>query len=62
MKELRVQFRGDPWRIVFAFDPKRLAVLLVGGNKRGKRRWYQTQIAIADERIRRHLKRLKEKK
>ena len=61
MKELRVQFRGDPWRILFAFDSKRAAVLLVGGNKRGDRRWYKTQIPIADERFKRHLKRLKEK-
>jgi hypothetical protein len=30
MKELRVQFRGDPWRILFAFDPGRSAILLVG--------------------------------
>jgi hypothetical protein len=61
MKELRVQFRGDPWRILFAFDSKRAAVLLVGGNKKGDRRWYKTQIPIADERFKRHLKRLKEK-
>ena len=61
MKELRVQFRGDPWRILFVFDSKRAAVLLVGGNKRGDRRWYKTQIPIADERFRRHLKRLKDK-
>jgi hypothetical protein len=61
MKELRVQFRGDPWRILFAFDSKRAAVLLLGGNKRGDRRWYKTQIPIADERFTRHLKRLKEK-
>jgi hypothetical protein len=61
MKELRVQFRGDPWRILFAFDSKRAAVLLVGGNKRGNRRWYKTHIPIADERFKRHLKRLKEK-
>jgi hypothetical protein len=55
MKELRVQFRGAPWRILFAFDPNRAAILLVGGNKRGKKRWYEKHIAIADERFRRHL-------
>jgi len=32
MKELRVQFQGDPWRILFAFDPRRAAILLIGGN------------------------------
>jgi hypothetical protein len=58
MKELRVQFRGDPWRILFAFDPNRAAILLVGGNKRGDKRWYKKHLPIADERFRRHLERL----
>ena len=58
MKELRVQFRGDPWRVLFAFDPRRAAILLVGGNKTGDRRWYKTHLPIADERFRRHLERL----
>jgi hypothetical protein len=60
MKELRVQFRGDPWRILFAFDPRRVAILLVGGNKRGDKRWYKNHLPIADERFRRHLKRLEQ--
>ena len=55
MKELRVQFCGEPWRILFAFDPDRAAILLVGGNKRGDKRWYKTWIPLADERFRRHL-------
>ena len=58
MKELRTQFRGEPWRILFAFDPARSAILLVGGNKQGDQRWYKKQIPIADERFRRHLARL----
>ena len=58
MKELRVQFRGDPWRILFAFDPNRAAILLVGGNKRGDKRWYKKHLPIADERFRRHLEQL----
>jgi hypothetical protein len=58
MKELRVQFRGDPWRVLFAFDPDRAAILLVGGNKRGDKRWYKKALPIADERFRRHLRRL----
>jgi hypothetical protein len=57
MKELRVQFRGDPWRILFAFDPDRAAILLVGGNKRGDKRWYKKHLPIADARFRRHLER-----
>ena len=60
-KELRVQFRGDPWRILFAFDPGRAAILLVGGNKRGDKRWCKKHLPIADERFRRHLKRLEQR-
>jgi hypothetical protein len=60
MKELRVQFRGDPWRILFAFDPRRVAILLVGGTKRGDKRWYKKHLPIADERFKRHLKRLEQ--
>ena len=58
MKELRVQFQGDPWRILFAFDPNRAAILLVGGCKRGDKRWYRKHLPIADARFRRHLERL----
>ncbi len=60
MKELRVQFRGDPWRILFAFDPNRTAILLVGGNKRGDKRWYKKHLPVADERFQRHLNRLEQ--
>jgi hypothetical protein len=60
MKELRVQFRGDPWRVLFAFDPNRTAILLVGGNKRGDKRWYKKHIPIADEKFRRHLDNLEQ--
>ena len=41
MKELAViQYQGNPWRVLFAFDPNRHAVLLVGGTKVGKKDWY----------------------
>jgi hypothetical protein len=60
MKELRIQYQGDPWRILFAFDPARNAILLVGGNKGPNKRWYDQNIPIADRRFRRHLDRLKE--
>ena len=62
MKELRIQFHGEPWRILFAFDPARAAILLVGGNKQGDQRWYKKHLPIADERFRRHLERLKHNK
>ena len=60
MKELRVQHRGAPWRIFFAFDPDRAAILLVGGNKQGDKRWYKRFLPVADERYRRHLERLEQ--
>ena len=49
MKELRVQSLGRPFRIFFAFDPKRQAVLLIGGNKTGDKTFYETMIRKADK-------------
>ena len=49
MRELRIQHQGKPYRILYAFDPRRHAVLLIGGNKTGKDRWYEEFIAIADK-------------
>jgi hypothetical protein len=60
MKELRVQHAGEPWRILFAFDPERSAVLLLGGNKARDKQWYERNIPIADARYARHLAKLKE--
>ncbi len=48
MRELRVQYKGDPYRIMYAFDPRRSVILLIGGNKRGVERWYDIFIAVAD--------------
>lgn len=48
LKELRVQHRGRPYRVFFAFDPKRRAVLLCGGDKTGDNRFYQKIIPIAE--------------
>jgi hypothetical protein len=62
MKELRIQHQGEPWRILFAFDPKRQAILLVGGNKAGNKKWYKENIPIADKRYREYLETLKEEK
>jgi hypothetical protein len=54
---LRVNADGA-WRIAFAFDPKRRAILLVGGDKAGisKDRFYSDLIRIADMRYGQHLK------
>jgi hypothetical protein len=58
LKELRIQYQGEPWRVLFLFDPKRRAILLVGGNKQGKSRWYKTAIPLAEHRYKQHLARL----
>ena len=57
MKELRFSWNSEVWRVTFAFDPKRQAVLLVGGDKSGanQRRFYQRLIAVSDERYDSHL-------
>ncbi len=55
MKELRIQWKGEPWRILFAFDPKRRSILLVGGSKQNDKRWYEKNIPIADKRFSQHL-------
>lgn len=59
MKELRVQHRGRPYRVLFAFDPRRTAILLIGGNKTGKRRWYQEFVPVADRLYDEHLETLR---
>ena len=60
MKELRFSAADGEWRLAFAFDPARKAVLLVAGDKSGgsARRFYRTLIHRADERFDRHLARL----
>jgi hypothetical protein len=60
LKELRIQYKGEPWRILFAFDPKRQAILLVGGNKTGNKRWYKKNIPIAERRYEHYLEQLEE--
>ncbi|MDD4889543.1 MAG: type II toxin-antitoxin system RelE/ParE family toxin [Phycisphaerae bacterium] len=48
MKELRTQHRGRPLRTFFAFDPRRSAILLIGGDKTGDDRFYERMIPLAD--------------
>lgn len=48
MRELRVQHRGRPIRIFHAWDPRRVCVLLIGGDKTGDDRFYERMVAIAD--------------
>ena len=58
MKELRFVAAGGVWRIAYAFDPGRKAILLVAGDKSGvsQKRFYAALIAKADARLRAHLK------
>ena len=60
MRELRIQHQGEPYRVLFAFDPRRSAILLIGGNKTGYNRWYERYIPIADKLYDDHLKTLED--
>ena len=55
MRELRVQHAGYPYRILYAFDPRRCAILLIGGKKTGDKRWYEKNIPIAERLYQEHL-------
>ena len=59
MKELRTQADGEPLWTFFAFDPRRTAILLIGGNKGGDGRFYERIIPIADRLYDTHLEELK---
>ena len=63
MKELRFSAAGGEWRVAFAFDRTRSAILLVAGDKSGvsQKNFYKRLIAKADERFDAHLSRLKKK-
>lgn len=60
MKELRPASPGETEiRILFAFDPRRCALLLLAGDKAGDwRRWYERNVQIAEDRYDAHLKAL----
>jgi len=60
MRELRIQHEGRPYRVLYAFDPRRTAILLIGGDKTGNNRWYEEYVPIADSIYDRHLRELDE--
>jgi hypothetical protein len=60
MRELRIQSEGRPLRVFYAFDPRRSAILLIGGDKTGDDRFYERMIPIADELYDVHLEELKQ--
>jgi hypothetical protein len=55
MRELRVQHQGRPFRLLYAFDPRRTAITIIGGDKGGDDRWYDVYIPIADKLYDEHL-------
>jgi hypothetical protein len=59
MRELRIQHNGRPYRILYAFDPRRVAILLIGGDKTGDDRWYDKYVPLADKIYDQHLEALK---
>ncbi len=58
MRELRVQVGGEPYRVFYAFDPRRAAILLIGGNKTGDDDFYAHMVPKADRIYDQHLKEL----
>jgi hypothetical protein len=56
MRELRIQHAGRPYRVLYAFDPRRMAILLIGGDKR----WYSRMVPIADGLYDQHLREIRE--
>jgi hypothetical protein len=60
MRELRVQSGGKPIRIFYAFDPRRSAILLIGGDKTGDKRFYDRMVPIADKLYDVHIQELKQ--
>jgi hypothetical protein len=64
MKELRFDAADGVWRVAFAFDPQRRAILLVCGDKSGgsEKRFYRQLIRKADDRFDDHLSRLRKKR
>lgn len=60
MRELRIQHAGRPYRVLYAFDPRRFAILLTGGDKTGRDRWYEEFIPRADRLYDEHLDQLEQ--
>ena len=59
LRELRIQHTGRPYRVLYAFDPRRCAILLLGGDKTGNPRWYEEHVPMADRLYDEHLETLK---
>ncbi|NWB88623.1 type II toxin-antitoxin system RelE/ParE family toxin [Pseudomonas gingeri] len=55
LRELRIQHGGRPYRVMYVFDPRRCAILLLGGDKTGQDRWYEENIPKAERLYDEHL-------
>ena len=55
LRELRIQHKGEPYRVLYAFDPRRVAILLIGGGKTGDDRWYRKHVPKAEKIYDEHL-------
>jgi hypothetical protein len=62
MKELRAQCEGRPLRTFFAFDPRRTAILLIGGDKTGDSRFYERMVPLADRLYEEYLEELRKER
>jgi len=62
MRELRIQHHGRPYRVLYAFDPRRVGIRLLGGDKTGNARWYKEYVPKADAIYRQHLRELEDDK
>jgi hypothetical protein len=60
MRDLRIQFEGRPYRALYAFDPRRAAILLLGGEKTGDERRYEVNVPRADALNDQHVRTLEE--
>lgn len=62
MRELRIQVGGRPFRVLYAFNPDRVALLLIGGDKTGDGDWYEINVRLADRLYDEHLRELEGEK
>jgi hypothetical protein len=62
LRELRPQHKGRPLRVLYAFDPRRMAILLIGGDKTGNSKWYDEAIPIAERIYEDHIEQLKKER
>ena len=60
IRELRIQHKGKPYRIFDAFDPRRAAILLIGGRKTSGARWYEQYVPLVERIYEGHLKSLRD--